>query len=329
VRRRELLTALAGATVLWPLVVLAQSLQPVRNIGVLMGLPDSDPEVATRVAMFEEALQKLGWTERNVRIHYRWAVGADRMQTLAKELIALQPDVIIAGSSFVADALLRETRTIPVVFVSAADPVGDGFVANLGRPGGNATGFANNPSTIGGKWIELLKEIAPATTTFAIMFNPETAPGGGIFFLRPLEAMAASLSVIVNPAPVRDPAQIESVLAGLGRERGGGLVVMPDNFTSIHRRLIAELAARHRVPAIYPFRYFATAGGLMSYGPDLLELYGRVPSYVDRILKGAKPADLPVQSPEKIELVINLNVATALGLAVSRIMLARANELIE
>jgi putative ABC transport system substrate-binding protein len=325
-----MLTALAGATVLWPLIVLGQSLQSVRNIGVLMGLAEGDPEVAPRVAIFKQALQKLGWIEgSNVRIHYRWAVDADRMRTLAKELIALQPDVIVAGSSFVGDALLRETRTIPIVFVSAADPVGDGFVASLARPGGNATGFANNPSSIGGKWIELLKEIAPATINFAIMFDPETAPGGGFFFLRPMEAIAASFSVTLNPAPVRDSAQIESVLARLGREPGGGLVVMPDNFTSIQRGLIVELAARHRVPAIYPFRYFAAAGGLMSYGPDLLELYGRVPSYVDRILKGAKPADLPVQSPERTELVINLNVAKALGLAVPRIMLARANELIE
>jgi len=234
--RREMLIALAGATALWPLVVLGQSLQPIRNIGVLIGLGESDSEGATRVAIFKEALQKLGWIEgSNVRIHYRWAEGADRMRTLAKELIALQPDVIVAGSSFVVGAVLRETSTIPVVFVSAADPVSDGFVASLGRPGGNATGFANNPSSIGGKWVELLKEIAPATSTFAVMFD--TAPGGGLFFLRPLEAMAESLSITLKPAPVRAPAQIESVLAGLGREPGG-LVVMPDNFTSIHRGLI-------------------------------------------------------------------------------------------
>ncbi len=329
-RRREMLAVLAGATVPWPLVLLGQSLESVRNIGVLMGLAESDPEVAPRVAIFKQALQELGWTEgSNVRIHYRWAVDADRMRTVAKELVALQPGVIVASSGFVVDALLRETRTTPIVFVSAADPVGDGFVTSLGRPGGNATGFANNLASIGGKWIELLKEIAPATINIAVMFDPETAAGGGSFFLRPLEAVAPILAVTLNPTPVRDPGQIESVLAGLGREPGGGLVVMPDNFTFVHRAFIVELAARHRVPAIYPSRNFATGGGLISYGADLPELYRRVASYVDRILKGAKPADLPVQSPDKIELVINLSVARALGLTVPRIMLARAHEVIE
>ena len=329
-RRREMLAVFAGATVPWPLVVLGQSFASVRNVGVLMGLAESDPEVPTRVGIFKQALQELGWIEGgNIRIHYRWAVDADRMRTVAKELIALQPDVIVASSSFVVDTLLRETRMMPVVFVTVADPVGDGFVTSLRQPGGNATGFTNNLSSIGGKWIELLKEIAPSTISFAVMFDPETAPGGGSFFLRPLEAIAASLAVTLKATPVRDPGQIESVLARLGRAPGCGLVVMPDNFTSIHRRLIVELAARHRVPAIYPSRYFATGGGLMSYGADLLELYRRVPSYVDRILKGAKPADLPVQSADKIELVINLRVARMLGLSVPRIMLARADGVIE
>jgi putative ABC transport system substrate-binding protein len=284
-RRRDILAVLAGVTVPLPLLVLGQPLGPVKIVGVLMGVVEGDPEVAPRVAIFKQALQELGWTEgRNVRIHYRWAVDADRMRTVAKELIAPQPDVIVASSSFVVDALLRETRVTPIVFVSAADPVGDGFVASLGRPGGNATGFANNLASIGGKLLELLKEIAPATINIAVMFDPEP---------------------------------------------GGGLVVMPDNFTFVHRGPIVELAARHQVPAIYPSRDFATGGGLMSYGADLLDLYRRVPSYVDRILKGAKPADLPVQSADKIELVINLNVAKRLGLTVPRLMLARAHEVIE
>ena len=329
-RRRDILAVLAGVTVSWPLMVLGQPLGSVRIVAVLMGLAENDPEVSPRVAILKQALQELGWTEgSNIRIHYRWAVDADRMRAAAKELIALQPDVIVASSSFAVDALLRETRVTPIVFVSAADPVGDGFVTSLGRPGGNATGFANNLASIGGKWMELLKEIAPATINIAVMFDPETAAGGGSFFLGPLEAVAPILAVTLTPTPVRDPGQIESVLAGLGREPGGGLVVMPDNFTSIHRALIVELAARHRVPAIYPSRNFSTGGGLMSYGADLLDLYRRVPSYVDRILKGAKPADLPVQSADKIELVINLNAAKTLGLTVPRIMLARADEVIE
>jgi putative tryptophan/tyrosine transport system substrate-binding protein len=329
-RRREILAALAAAAVPWPLRSLGQQFEPLRNIGVLMGLAESDPEVPPRIAVFQQALQQLGWAEgRNIRIHYRWDVEPDRMRTVAKELVTLQPDVIVASSSLVVDALLRETRTTPIVFVTAADPVGDGFVTSLAQPIGNATGFTNNLSSIGGKWLELLKEIAPDIAHVAVLFNPETAPSGGSYFLPPLQAAAVSLAVRLNAAPARDPAEIEGILAALGREVGGGLVVMPDNFTSVHRGLIVSLATRYRVPAIYPSRYFATAGGLVSYGADLLDLYRRVASYVDRILKGARPADLPVQSPGKIELVINLKIAKALGLTVPRLMLARADEVIE
>jgi putative ABC transport system substrate-binding protein len=323
---------LAGAAASWPLRGIAQQ-QPERPkvIGVLIGLAETDPNHPPRLAALEQGLRDLGWTEgRNIRIHYRFAGGVDRLQVLAKEMVELKPDVIVASSGLVVMALLRETRTIPIVFVTAADPVSDGFAASLTRPGGNATGFTNDLATMGGKWLELLKEIAPGVGRVAVMFNPATAPAsGGSYFMPPFEAAAKSLGVIPRPMPVSGPEEIESTLAGLGREPGGGLIVMADNFTSFHRGLIVAQAARHRVPAIYPFRSFATEGGLMSYGADLLDLYRRVPTYIDRILRGASPADLPVQAPTKTDLVINLKAARELGLTVPRIMLARADEVIE
>jgi putative ABC transport system substrate-binding protein len=239
----------------------------------------------------------------------------------------LQPDVIVAASSIVASTLLRETRTIPVVFVTASDPIGDGFVASLAQPNGNATGFTGNLSSFCGKWLELLSEIAPGTMHFTAVCNPDSAPAGGTYFLPPLQAAAASISLNLDVALVRELTDIESVLAT--RNPGSGIVVLPDQFTSAHRESIVESAARHRVPTIYPFRSFTDAGGLISYGIDVLDLYRRVPSYVHRILNGARPAHLPVQSPAKIELVINRRVASMLGLAVPRIMLVRANEVIE
>jgi putative ABC transport system substrate-binding protein len=309
---------------------MAQQAERPKVVGVLIGLAETDPNQPPRVAAFEQGLRDLGWSEgRNIRIHYRFAGGVDRLQMLAKEMVELQPDVIVASSGLVVLALLRETRTIPIVFVTAADPVSDGFAASLARPGGNVTGFTNDLATMGGKWLELLKEIAPAVGRVAVMFNPATAPASGSYFMPPFEAAAKSLGVSPRPMPVGGPAEIESALAGLGREPNGGLIVMADNFTSNNRGPIVAQAARHRVPAIYPFRYFATEGGLMSYGADLLDLYRRVPSYVDRILKGASPADLPVQAPAKTNLVINLKAARELGLRVPRIMLARADEVIE
>jgi putative ABC transport system substrate-binding protein len=248
---------------------------------------------------------------------------------LAKELVGLQPEVLVASSGFVVSALLRETRTIPIVFVTATDPVGNRYVVSQTRPGGNVTGFANNIASMGGKWLELLKEIAPGVGRVAVMFNPVTAPASESFFMPPFEAAAASLGVVPSAMPVGSPAEIESALAAFGRQPGSGLIVMPDNFTSVHRRSIVAQAARYRMPAIYPIRYFATAGGLMSYGADLIDLYRRVPTYVDRILKGASPADLPVLAPAKVDLVINLKAARELGLTVPRIMLARAEEVIE
>jgi len=326
--RRKMLALFAGAMVGWPPMALGQSVGRLRNIGVLMGLAETDPEVPRRVAIFRQALQDLGWIEgHNIRIHYRSAIETDRLRVLGSDLIALQPDVIVASSSVVASTLLRETRTIPVVFVTASDPIGDGFVASLAQPNGNATGFTGNLSLLCGKWLELLQEIAPGTMHFTAVCHPDSAPAGGTYFLPPLQAAAASMSLDLDVALLREPADIESVLAA--RNPGSGIIVLPDQFTFAHRGLIVESAARHRVPAIYPFRPFADAGGLISYGIDVLDLYRRVPSYVHRILNGARPADLPVQSPAKIELVINRRVAGVLGLAVPRIMLVRADEVIE
>jgi putative tryptophan/tyrosine transport system substrate-binding protein len=327
-RRREVLALLAGAMALWPPMALGQSLGRLRNIGVLMGLAETDPEVPRRVAIFRQALQDFGWIEgHNIRIHYRSAIEADRLRVFGNELVALQPDVIVAASSIVASTLLRETRTIPVVFVTASDPIGDGFVASLAQPNGNATGFTGNLSSFCGKWLELLQEIAPGTMKFTAVCNPDSAPAGGTYFLPRLQAAAASMSLDLDVALVREPTDIEGVLAT--RNPRGGIVVLPDQFTSAYRDSIVESAARHRVPAIYPFRSFTDAGGLISYGVDVLDLYRRVPSYVHRILNGARPAELPVLSPAKIELVINRRVANMLGLAVPRIMLVRADEVIE
>jgi putative tryptophan/tyrosine transport system substrate-binding protein len=326
--RRQVLALLAGAMTYRPSTVLGQSVRQLRNVGVLMGLAETDPEVPRRLTVFRFALQDLGWIEgHNIRIHYRSAIGADRLGVLGNELVALRPDVIVASSSIVASTLLRETRTIPVVFVTASDPVGEGFVASLAQPNSNTTGFTGNPSSFCGKWLELLQEIAPGTTHFTAVCNPNTAPAAGTYFLPSLQAAAASMSLGLDVALLREPTDIENVLAA--RNPGGGIVVLPDQFTSAYRESIVESAARHRVPAIYPFRSFTDAGGLISYGIDVLDLYRRVPSYVHRILSGARPADLPVLSPTKIELVINRRVASMLGLAVSRIMLVAADEVIE
>jgi putative ABC transport system substrate-binding protein len=327
-RRREVLALLASAMALSPPMVVGQSFGRVRNIGVLMGLAETDPEVPRRIAIFRQALQDLGWIEgHNIRIHYRSAIEADALRVLGTELVALRPDVIVASNSVVATTLLRETRTIPVVFVTASDPIGDGIVASLAQPNGNATGFTGNLSSLCGKWLELLQEIVPGTMHVTAVCNPDSAPAGGTYFLPPLQAAAASMSLGLDVALLREPTDIERVLAA--RNPSSGIIVLPNQLTSAYRESIVESAARHRVPAIYPFRSFADAGGLISYGIDVLDLYRRVPSYVHRILNGARPADLPVQSPAKIELVINRRVASMLGLAVPRIMLVRADEVIE
>jgi putative ABC transport system substrate-binding protein len=296
----------------------------------LIGFSQSDPGAALRIANFEQGLRELGWIKgRNIQIHYRLAAEQEVLQAHARDLMALQPDLIVASSTFVVSALLQEACTLPIVFVSAVDPVARGFVNALQRPGGNLTGFTNSIPSMGGKWLELLKEVAPSVARVSIMFNPDRAPRSLSFFFPQVETVASSVAVELAAAPVRSPAEIKSVLADIGRDEAQGLVIIPDNFTSVHRALIIEQAARLKMPAIYPFRYFATDGGLVACGPDMLDLYRRTSVYVDRILRGGKPADLPVQEPSKVDLVVNLRTAEALGLSVPRIVIARASEVIE
>jgi putative ABC transport system substrate-binding protein len=321
---------LACGAVYSPFAAFAQQVEQPRQIGVLIGLAENDPEAPFRVAAFQQGLEPLGWVDRrNIQVTFRFAAEEQQLRAAAQELVALRPDVLVAGSSIVVAALLRETRTIPIVFATASDPVGDGFVASLARPGGNATGFTNSNASMGGKWLELIREVSPGVTRAAILFNRETAPAGGVYFLEAIEGAAASVGLRTVPTSVREPGQIESALRDVAREPGGSLIVVPDHFTTVHRRQIIAQAAHHRLPAIYPFRYFATEGGLMAYGPDLVDLYRRTGSYVDRILRGVKPGELPVQAPAKFDLVINLKAARQSGLTVSRMILARADEVIE
>jgi putative ABC transport system substrate-binding protein len=267
---------------------------------------------------------------RNVRIDTRWAAGdVARIRTLAKELVALQPDVILARGAPVTIALLQETRTVPMVFVVVSDPVGDGIVASFAHPGGNATGFTNVEASLGGKWLEVLKEIAPGVARVAVMFDPKTSAGGGSYYLRLVEGAAASIAVQMIATPIQDAAEIERAMDVFSREPNGGLLVMPDVTTNTHRELIIATAARHRLPAVYPFRNFVAEGGLASYGVDIPDLYRRAATHVDRILRGAKPSELPVQAPVKFELALNLKTARALGLEVPPMLLARADEVIE
>jgi putative tryptophan/tyrosine transport system substrate-binding protein len=330
-RRREFITLLAGAAAAWPVGARAQ--QPgerMRRVGVLVPFPESEPVAQARVAAFREGLQKLGWTEgRNIRIDTRWAaLDAEAMQRYAKELVGLQPDLILSQSTPNTAALLQQTRTIPIVFVQVTDPVGSGFVASISRPGGNVTGFTTMEQTMAGKWLELLKEIAPRVNRVALLFNPATATFAEIY-LNSFKAAAASFAVEAIGAPVRSTSELEPVIAAQAREPNGGLIVMPDIFMTGHRSEITLLAARYRLPAVYPFRYFAEIGGLLSYGNDPVDLVRRAATYADRILKGEKPSELPVQAPVKFELAINLKTAKALGLEVPPTLLARADEVIE
>jgi putative ABC transport system substrate-binding protein len=326
--RRNFITLLGGAAAGWPLAARAQ--QGMRRIGVLIGLAESDTQEG--VSAFTKALTELGWTDgRNLRIDYRFAAAdVGRMQAFAKELVGLNPDLIVGQTTPVVAALTRETRAIPIVFVTVSDPVGSGFVANLPRPGGNITGFINLEGTLGGKWIEMLKDIVPGVTRAALMFNPETAPYFA-YDWQPFEAGARFHAVEPIAAVVHTAADIERVVTNLGERPDTGLLVMPDTFTATQHNvdLIVALAGSHRVPTIYPYRYMVTAGGLMSYGIDPTDLFRRAASYVDRILKGAKPADLPVQLPTKFEMAVNLKTAKALGLNLSREFLLLADEVIE
>jgi putative tryptophan/tyrosine transport system substrate-binding protein len=330
-RRRQFLTLLGSAAAALPLAARAQQPDRMRQIGVLMGWPESDPEARLERAAFVQELQKLGWLDgRNLRIDTRWANPADpeSMHRYAKELVALQPDLILSHSTPATAALLQETRTIPVIFGIVADPIGSGFVASFPRPGGNATGFAVAEPTQAGKWMELLKEIAPQVTRVATLFNPAMATFLE-FWLKPFKAAAPSFGVEVIEAPVHDTSELESVMAAQAREANSGLFVILDAFTITYRSEVTSLAARYRLPAVYGQRFFAELGGLLSYGEDWTDNFRRAATYADRILKGEKPSDLPVQAPVKFQLVINLKTARALGLEVPATLLARADEVIE
>jgi putative tryptophan/tyrosine transport system substrate-binding protein len=329
-RRREFITLLGGALVDQAIPANAQEPVRVRTVGALVGFAN-DAEAKARVDAFEQGLKKEGWSVgHNLRTAYSYAEGdSARMQALAKELVELKPDCVLGQSTPVTAALMQATRTIPIVFVAVSDPIGSGFVASMARPTGNVTGFTVLRASIAGKYLEMLKEMAPQLARVAIMYNPNSVPDGGKFFSRSFIAAATKLKVRPITAEVHDPSEIENAIMKLGRESGSGLVLVPDNFMSVHRDLIISLTAQFRIPAIYPYRYFAEAGGLMSYGVDAIDQFRRASGYVSRILHGAKPADLPVQAPTKFELVINLRTAKALGLVTPKILLAGAEEVIE
>src|SRR5690242_6020334 len=329
-RRRDFLKVFASSATGWPLVARAQQSERPRRIGVLMAFSENDPEAQSWAGGFREELAKLGWTEgHNIQIDTRWAtVNVKSLEQSAKQLVALQPDVILTGSTPATAAMREQTNTIPIVFAMVGDPVGSGFVASLSRPGGNLTGFTPIENSLGGKWVELLKEIAPRVTRVAMLFDPAMAPFAS-YYLNPFKAAAASFGMEAIVAPVDDMAELERVVATSAREPNSGLIVMPDAFTIGHHTDITSLAARYRVPTVYPFRIFAEVGGLVSYGSSALDEFRRAASYADRILKGAKPSELPVQTPIKFDLVVNLRAAKALGLDVPSSLRLRADEVIE
>ncbi len=330
-RRREFITLIGGAAVATPLVAHAQQFGGTRRIGVLTSFDENDPNAKAYLSEFMKGLGELGWTDgRNVRTDVRWAGGSiDRARMYAKELVDLRPDVILAESTPQTAALQRETRTIPIVFVNVSDPVGSGFIAGLSHPGGNLTGLIPYEPSLGGKWLDLLTEIAPGVNRVAAMFNPDTAPYATSYYLPSVETAARLRKAEPIVALVHDDAEIESVMTALGHEPGGGLVAISDSFTFVHRAQIILQAARNNVPAVYWRSDFVRDGGLLSYGPDNLDIFRRSASYVDRILRGAKPAELPVQVPTKFEMALNVKTAKALGLAVPPSILLRADEVIE
>ena len=327
-QRRQFI-ALIGSAATWPLAARAQQDQRVRRIGVLSALAEDDPESVARRPAFEQALKVLNWTNgNNLRIDYRWAAGGMPSDTrkLAAEIIALEPDVILLSGTSVVAPVIQATRTIPIVFVQVIDPVGSGFVKSLARPGGNITGFTPFEYSLAGKWVELLKQIAPYVTRAAVIRDPTRGYGIGQFAV--VQAVAPSLGMELSPINAPDVSEIESAIAEFARSPNGGLVVTLGG-TAIHREQIIALAAKHRLPAVYPFRYFVSGGGLISYGADTIDQYRRAADYIDRIFKGEKPANLPVQTPTKYNLAINLKTAKSLGLAVPHAMLTRADEVIE
>jgi putative tryptophan/tyrosine transport system substrate-binding protein len=329
-RRREFITGLGGAAA-WPLAARAQLSDRIRRVVVLMTNSESDAEAQANLASFTQELMRLGWIEgSNIRMEIRWAnANVDRMQMLAKELVELKPDVIFAHTTPVTAAFRRQTRTIPIVFVIVSDPEGAGFVESLSHPGANITGFVNIEASMGGKWLQLLMEIAPSLKRAAIMFNPDTAPGGGSYFLPSFEAAARSLAVEPTSMPVRSDAEIDRAFASLQGENKEGLVAMTDSFNLVHRTQIVSLAARYNIPTVYAEADFVKVGGLISYGDDAKDIFRRAAPYVDRILRGAKPSDLPVQLPLKMEMAVNVKTAKALGLTVPQSILLRADEVIE
>ena len=328
--RRDFLTLLGGAAVAWPVVARAQQVDRVKRVGVLMGRAESDPEAQRQAAALRRGLAALGWVSgQNVEIVYRWHAGeTSQAQTFAKELVELRPDVLVPNTTPSLAAMQQATSTIPIIFIGVADPVGQGFVPSLARPAGNMTGFGLEEPSMGAKWVELLKEVAPAVAHSTILFNPESAPFARMF-LPSMEAVARSGALSLRIAPVSNGAEIEHAIAAAGREQGGGLIALPDAFLSGQRDLIVRLAALNRLPAVYTYRPFVAGGGLIAYGIDRVELFRLAASYVNRILKGEKPADLPVQQPTTFELIINLKTAKALGLEVPATLLARADEVIE
>ena len=328
-KRREFIAGL-GSVAAWPAVALAQD-DRMRHVGVLMAYEENDPEATDWLSGFRQGLEELGWVNgRNTQMEIRWAgASIDRMRMFARELVGLRPDVILGQATPATDALHHETQTIPIVFVAVSNPVAAGFVAGLPHPGGNITGFVYVEAGVAGKWLELLTQIAPSVKRIAIMFNPDTAPYATSYFLPSFEAASRSLNVESIAAPVRSDAEIEAVMASLGREPGGGLIIPGDIFTIVHREPIISLATRNNVPAIYQISAFVREGGLLSYGPFIRDIFYRSASYVDRILRGAKPADLPVQLPVKFEMTVNAKTAKALGLTIPQSILLRADEVIE
>jgi putative ABC transport system substrate-binding protein len=327
-RRRQFITLLGGAAATWPAVTRAQQPARVSRIGVLMGIGESDPEAKPRVEALQNGLKELGWTEDRIHLDYRWTAGdPDRTRRFAKEIVELKPNVIVVHSTPAVNALRQLTSTTPMVFVLIADPIGSGFVASLAHPGGKLTGFMNVDAPMAGKWLELIKEIAPKIMRVALIFNPRTSPYQS--YLRSFDESAPKFAVQAIATPVLDPAELERAIAKLGQQPDSAFFVVPDVFMQVHRALIIRLADQHRLPAIYPYRFFPTSGGLMSYGIDTVIVFRQAASYVDRILKGTAPADLPVQAPAIFKLVINLKAAKAIGLAIPESFLLRADEVIE
>jgi putative tryptophan/tyrosine transport system substrate-binding protein len=328
-KRRDFITVLGGAAT-WPLAARAQQPAGIRRVGVLMNLSENDLEAQRLVTAFREGLAQLGWVDGgNLRMDYRWASGdVGRIRAFAKELVELSPDIIVGYATPSVVALQQETRSVPIVFLSVTDPVGQGLVASLAHPGGNITGFAVFEFSLGTKWMEALKQIVPGLRRVTTIFNPKTAPYYPLY-LRAIEKAASSFAVEPIVIEVHDDAEIERAISTLAREPDGGLIVLPDSFNMVHRRTIIALVERYRLPAMYYFPLFATDGGLISYGPDEIDMFRRTAGYVDRILKGAKAGDLPIQQPTKFETVINLKTARALGLDVPPTLLARADEVIE